>query len=456
MLRLYTIFPFYSSLIFLESVYDVETLNDDNSTTDKDHSCNNVHQWLVVTSTFLILIVGLGAGTGVMQNYFEQSDNFKGISSLSFKLSFVETITNVLINLLGPFSQLMLTIFSARTVLFISIVICSLGLLLASFSTEIWHLYLSQGVLYGIGCSTIFYIALTVVPVWFVEHKGLALGIISSGISIGGLVMPLVMEPLNRNLGAAWCYRIMCLICFTVGVFSCLIFKNRRMADNFIDEKNTDNRKSNKLKSTWAMVLGMFDFSVAKDWRFLLWVFIDIVLEAAYNVPYYFLPSYATYLGLSSSEGALVLSVGCGMNALGRIISGIIADYIGHVNVAIINSVISGLSCFILWTYATTFPTLMSFAIVFGFFGGSFITLTPTITLLVTGYEKFETGVAVFLVLTVISMFGPNLAGAIEVIAHAPKEFDSYKYFTGAGYLIGAILLTFFRFSLNRNPFAKI
>jgi hypothetical protein len=74
----------------------------------------------------------------------------------------------------------------------------------------------------------------------------------------------------------------------------------------------------------------------------------------------------------------------------------------------------------------------------------------------VTGYEKFESGLSVFLVLTVISMFGPNLAGAIEVMAHASKEYDSYKYFTGACYLSGAALLIIFRLSLNRKLFAKI
>jgi hypothetical protein len=42
------------------------------------------------------------------------------------------------------------------------------------------------------------------VPQWFVKHRGIALGIISSGISIGGPVMPLIMEPLKTRLGAVW------------------------------------------------------------------------------------------------------------------------------------------------------------------------------------------------------------------------------------------------------------
>ncbi|KAI8390143.1 major facilitator superfamily domain-containing protein [Blakeslea trispora] len=374
-----------------------------------------------------------------MQNYFEQYKGFQGTPNLSLQLSFVATICNIIINLLGLVGQVLLSFFETRTVLFVSIVICSLGLFLASFSTEIWHLYLTQGVVYGIGSSIMFYIALSVVPQWFTKHKGMALGIISSGISIGGLIMPLIIEPLNTHLGVDWCYRIMSLVCLVVGVISCLFFKTAK--------------KSEKSK---ICLKDMFDLSVAKNWRFLLWVFIDILMESAYNVPYYFLPSYATFLGLSSSQGALVLSIGSGMNAIGRIVSGLIADVFGHVNVIIIYSVISGLTSLFLWSYATTFHTLMAFSILFGFFGGAFITLTPTITLLVTGYEKFETGLSVFLILTVISMFGPNLAGVIEVSAHAQKEFDSYKYFTGACYLTGAALLLVFKLSLNRKLFAKI
>lgn len=61
-----------------------------------------------------------------------------------------------------------------------------------------------------------------------------------------------------------------------------------------------------------------------------------------------------------------------------------------------------------------------------------------------------------FLVITVISMFGPNLAGAIEGTLGSNHPFDSYKYFTGACYLAGAVLLIIFKLALNRNPFVKI
>ncbi|KAG1053982.1 hypothetical protein G6F43_003972 [Rhizopus delemar] len=260
-------------------------------------------------------------------------------------------------------SQLLLKILGPRNTLFVSVVIASLGLFSASFSTRVWHLYLTHGVVYGTGISIMFYIALSILPQYFVKHSGIALGITSSGISIGGLIFPFIMEPLNSRFGASWCYRILSLICFAVGLFACFLLGIKKGAHAKTPIKTL------ALKET-------FDFSVAKNWRYLLWCATNILLEAACNTPAYFLPSYATYIGLSAHQGALILSVGSGSNAIGSIVSGLLADYIGHINVVVLYSVISGLACLFIWTFATTFATLLLFSIVYGFFGSAFITLS--------------------------------------------------------------------------------
>jgi hypothetical protein len=87
---------------------------------------------------------------GVLQNYFEQDEQFAGTPNLSFQLTFVITICNVLMNVLAPVGQLLLAIMEARTVLFISIVFCSIGLLLASFSTEVRDFCKSTSCFYDI------------------------------------------------------------------------------------------------------------------------------------------------------------------------------------------------------------------------------------------------------------------------------------------------------------------
>lgn len=47
-------------------------------------------------------------------------------------------------------------------------------------------------------------VAMSVVPEWFEARRGLALGLASSGTSIGSFIMPLIMTSLNQSLGAPW------------------------------------------------------------------------------------------------------------------------------------------------------------------------------------------------------------------------------------------------------------
>ena len=72
-----------------------------------------------------------------MQNYYEQHQFGSDPTHLSLQLSFAQTIYNILINVLSPLSQLILSTLGSRNTLLVSVVISSLGLLLASFSTEV-------------------------------------------------------------------------------------------------------------------------------------------------------------------------------------------------------------------------------------------------------------------------------------------------------------------------------
>jgi len=62
------------------------------------------------------------------------------------------------------------------------------GLILSSFTREIWHLYLFFGVIVGVGASSTYVPPLTVVTRWFEKKRGLALGITVTGIGIGGFL----------------------------------------------------------------------------------------------------------------------------------------------------------------------------------------------------------------------------------------------------------------------------
>jgi len=80
-----------------------------------------------------------------------------------------------------------------------------LGIFLMSLSTEYWQLFLSQGVLSGIGAGLYFTPAVSVVNTYFDKRRALAIGLATTGNSAGGIVYPLLVRELIPTLGFPVC-----------------------------------------------------------------------------------------------------------------------------------------------------------------------------------------------------------------------------------------------------------
>lgn len=372
-----------------------------------------------------------------MQDYYEQYV-FNNVANSSLNLSFVGTLALAFMNIGGPFAQIMVSMFGIPCVLVIGTICITLGLEMASLSSQVWHLYLSQGVLFGIGASCVYMSMMGVAPQWFTKRRGLALGIIASGSGIGGLAIPNIMNAINSSLGSAWTYRILGFICLFCDIWACLLVRAR----------NPGPRTRKRFSQ-------MIDIRVLKNTDFLLFCLGSNIGILGYFVPYFYLPSYATYIGLSDSQGSAVVSVSAAGNFVGRITIGYLGDRIGKVNSNLIFTVITSLSSFLIWTFANSYGTLMAYAIVFGLTSGAFFAQVSPITASILGMEKFPSGLSLMLLTNTIPVFGPNIAGAIETrVGSTP--FFTYKMFTGVVYLVGAAFILILRIRLSRSVFAKV
>jgi MFS family permease len=75
------------------------------------------------------------------------------------------------------------------------------GFISASFASHIWHLYLSQGALVGLGVGFIYVPSMAILPQWFVRSRSLANGISAAGSGIGGLIFSLATGAMIENIG---------------------------------------------------------------------------------------------------------------------------------------------------------------------------------------------------------------------------------------------------------------
>ncbi|KAI9484010.1 MAG: major facilitator superfamily domain-containing protein [Benjaminiella poitrasii] len=362
------------------------------------------------------------------------SDNPKAVVDLSF----VGTLTLVFINGASPLVQVCVARYGLRQVIIVGTLFVTIALEMAGFSYEIWHLYLSQGILFGLGASCLYVTVMSVTPQWFTKNRGVALGIVASGSGIGGLVMPFIVTPINRTLGPGWTYRILGFICLACDAVACIFVKER---------------KSNVPKKTKLSQIIRFD--VLKNVNFLIFCIGSDVALFGYFIPFFFVPANATYLGLSDSQGSSMIAVVSAMNFIGRFVAGFMADRIGRLNSNILFTLLAAISCLLIWTFSFSYGSLMAFSVVFGFACGSYFALMSPISASILGMEKFPSGLSLLLLFNMIPVFGANIASAIESGAHS-RPFLSYKLFSGVAFLVGTIILIVLKLRLNKNPFAKV
>jgi MFS family permease len=419
-----------------------EALNlnsDDTLTLAEEDEEEDPYRWVILFSGFLAQAISMCtlSSWGIMQDYFDRQVFKESVNAT--ELSFVGTIGFAFCGLMGPVTPFFMSLVGARWLLFFGTLLISAGLILASFSTRVWQLYITQSVMHGMGAALLYIVSMSISPQWFIKRRGFAMGIMVSGSGVGGLIMPFVMNSLNESLGGAWCYRVVGVITFVISLLATVLLKEKKPA---ISPKKANYRN-------------MLDLSVCKDPKFIIWCVAGNLSMLSYFIPAFYLPSHATKIGLKPSQGSILVALFSAVNVAGRIISGYLGDHIGVVNVDIIFLFICGLSSLFVWTFAKSFITLMIFIIIYGFMSGAVFSLLAPITASITGMEKYPSAICLYLFFMTAARFGPSLAGAIQT-ATDKNSFFTYQMFTGLAFILSAFVTVYLKYKLQPKMLAKI
>lgn len=291
---------------------------------------------------------------------------FPGATELQYALIGGLSISQAL--LVSPIVSMSNRNLGTRPTLLIGTILVFVSLLGASFATEIWHLFLSQGLCFGYGMGFLYITATAILPKWFSSRRSLVLGIASSGAGIGGLAYNLGAGAGVQTIGLPWTYRILAFCSLAVNLISSILLKDRK----------TINREKEKA----------FDFRDYGRVQVLLVVTWGFLTELGYIVLLYSLPNYATSVGLSASQGSVIgamLNLGLG---IGRPLIGYYSDVLGRINMASIMTAICGIFCLAIWVPAETFPVLVVFALLSGSVMGTFWTCFAPVTAEVVGMQR--------------------------------------------------------------------
>ncbi|KAF9096420.1 hypothetical protein BGX23_011351 [Mortierella sp. AD031] len=385
--------------------------------------------YLVVFGGFLTILAAIGYVSiyGIFQAQYNDIYGARGAtqSEISFVGSLAVGFQFGFSIIAGP----VMNKFGHKVILYSGCIIGSLGLLLASWCSELWQLYLTQGVMFGIGASFLNLAATAIPPIWYDKHRGLAMGICFAGAGIGGLILGFIIPALINAVGIYWTLRIYAIFHFVCTAFAALVMRAPRQ----ISGPPIAQRKD------------AINLAILRDPGFMLWFVAAALFGFAYVVPFTYVPSYAKdIIRLDPNvKGGQLLSIMSGANALGRVIIGMAGDRLGAIRVAAFTFTLAGLSCFI-WMFAQSEGALIGFSVMYGFFSGSFFTLVASITANIVGLANLGSGLTViFLTNTPGNLFTLPIAGKIFESSNNYKTMIGYN---AAIYLVAGAILFFLMF----------
>lgn len=147
--------------------------------------------WVVLVVMFSASMAGVGvrAAPGVMIVPLQHAFGWD-VSTISAAVS----INIVLLGLTGPFLTGLTEVIGLKRTILSCMMVLMAGSGLSVFMTSPWHLFLTWGLMVGIGSgASAVGIAAAVANRWFVERNGLAMGLLFSAAAAGQLVfLPLL------------------------------------------------------------------------------------------------------------------------------------------------------------------------------------------------------------------------------------------------------------------------
>jgi len=193
----------------------------------------------IVTATFFFNFINSGCGSFTFSIFVKplQADLSWSRGEIMTAFTIYSLFTGLTLPLVGK----LVDRYGARKVIFVGALIGGLGFLSLSLMNSFLQFYASYAII-GIGMSAIGYVpASAIVSNWFQKRRGLALGIMSMGIGVGGLTLaPFIGAYLIPNLGWRATYLFLGVIAWAIVIPLALLVIREKPADLGLIPYNTN------------------------------------------------------------------------------------------------------------------------------------------------------------------------------------------------------------------------
>ncbi len=364
--------------------------------------------WWVVAGAFLVLFLGVCSGFYTVSVFLEPLESSFGWNRTQISLGF--TIAALLVGLLSPLVGAVVAKVGVKKVMVFGACLVGCSLFALGFIQSLWQYYLSFIVL-AAGISSIGLVPnQTLISHWFKKRRGTAMGIIMTGIGLGGMAMISIASAAVQSFGWRWSYRFLGLtvLCLVLpGIL--LIIRNRPEDMGLLPDGLAPAAEGAKGSSR---EIGL---TVGESLRSLTFYLLCLDM-AFYAIIIGGMTQHAIALlrSLSVSDANLTWSLALGASVAGRLLFGAMADRISRKGLVTLVWAfhLAGIGALLFLT-GTGVP-LWLFVIFYGMALGAFATLFPLLLGERLGVEHFSKIVGLTGLFNIIGMAtGAVLLGRI-------------------------------------------
>jgi sugar phosphate permease len=395
--------------------------------------------WIMVAITALVIILAAGvrSAPGV---FLVPMGSDTGWSKAT--ISTAIAIGLVMFGLGAPLSGYLMDRSGPRRMALIGLVLMGLGMIPSAYLSQVWQLNLLWGLVAGLGTGLIGgVIGAAVANRWFIEQRGLVVGIFGASTSAGQLIFIPLLNAWAVGMGwreASLWVGVAALICL---IPAWLLLK---------DDPADVGARPLGAKPDAPIIRPTPEAGVMKravrrlDFWLLAGTFFVCGLSSNGLVGVHFIP-YAVDCGLTTTAAAGILAVMGAFNFVGTIASGWLTDRYDPRKLLCIYYGFRGVSLLFL-PYVNEPLGLSAFAILFGL--DYIATVPPTIALTVDTFGRRNVGTVYGWVFCAHQM-GAALASSLGGVARDSLGNYTLAFILGGAIAIGAGLLSL---GIRRGP----
>ncbi|THU83985.1 MFS general substrate transporter [Dendrothele bispora CBS 962.96] len=412
----------------------VHALQIDEDTQTEKCPEGTLYGWLSVVGGFCFSVATLGfiVSWGTFQAYYEE---FVLTDSTSSEIAWIGSLQYSLVFLPGIISGRLFDAGHFRLCLVTSSALYVTANFLIAQCTKYWHFILCQGVALGIACGIIYVPCVGIVSQWFKTKRPLAISIVSLGISIGGIIYPIIFRSLINKVGFAWTIRT------TAFINVCLFAVGNMTMFPRLPPSGTMGKK-------WI------NLNIIMSLPFITYVLCTLVAFLGLYTVLTFVSLRAVSIGFSQDLAFDLVAISNALSALGRLSGGIYALKYGAINAMIIFTSVAAVVTYI-WPFVTGHAGYVVVICLYGLSSGAFVGLFPVPVAALGDLSDFGSRAGLQMTLMALgALAGPPISGAI---LHQHNDFGPVGIYAGSTIILSVLLMVLTRyFVLKRFYGGKI